>query len=100
MSVIVIGRMSVDPANVERLFTERKADFESIAQAAKGAGALHHRWGFGKGQVMIVDEWPDEASFHAFFQSQTRIGELMHAAQVQGPPEFEIYDAKDAPDQF
>jgi hypothetical protein len=100
MSVIVIGRMTVDPANVEKLWADRKADFESIAAAAKDAGAIHHRWGFGDGEVTIIDEWPDAASFQAFFESQALIGDLMQAAGVQGPPQFDIYESKEAPDQF
>jgi hypothetical protein len=100
MSVIVVGHMKVDPANVEKLWRDRKADFENIAKEAKAAGATHHRWGFGDGQVVIIDEWPDAASFQNFFESQATIPELMQAAGVQGPPEFEILEAKTAPDEF
>jgi hypothetical protein len=100
MSVIVIGRMTVDPANVEKLWSDRQADFEGIAVAAKDAGAIHHRWAFGDGEVMIIDEWPDATSFQAFFESQALIADLMQAAGVQGPPQFDIYESKEGPDQF
>jgi len=100
MSVIVVGRMTVEPANVEKLWRERKSDFEVIGKEAKAAGALHHRWGFGDGQVVIVDEWRDAASFQQFFESHALIPQLMQAAGVQGPPEFEILEAKTAPDEF
>jgi quinol monooxygenase YgiN len=100
MSVIVIGRMTVDPGNVEKLWAQRKSDFEAIAEAAKAAGAIHHRWGFGEGHVVIIDEWPDAGSFQKFFESYPKIPELMQAAGVQGPPEFDIVRAQDAPDQF
>jgi hypothetical protein len=100
MSVIVIGHMTVDPANVEALWRDRKADFEAVAKAAKAAGATHHQWAFGDGVVVIVDEWPDAASFQKFFESQTKIGELMQAGGVQGPPTFEILESKAAPDTF
>ena len=100
MSVIVIGHMTVDPANVEKLWADRKADFETVAKEAKAAGAIHHRWGFGEGGIVIIDEWPDAESFQKFFENQPTIPELMQAANVQGPPEFEILEAKDAPDQF
>ena len=73
MSVIVIGRMTVDPGNVEKLWAQRKSDF---------------------------DEWPDAGSFQKFFESYPKIPELMQAAGVQGPPEFDIVRAQDAPDQF
>jgi hypothetical protein len=100
MAVVVIGHMTVDPANVERLWSDRKADFEDIAVAAKAAGATHHQWAFGDGEVLIVDEWPDAASFQAFFESQTKIGELMQAGGVQGPPTFEIAELQAGPDSF
>ena len=90
MSVIVIGRMKVEPGNVEKLFADHKSDFEAIAEQAKVAGATHHRWGFGEDHVVIIDDWPDAESFQKFFDSQPKIAELMQAAGVQGPPEFDI----------
>lgn len=100
MSVIVIVRLTVDPANVERLWQERPSDFETVAAEARAAGAISHRWGFGDGQIVGIDEWPDAESFQSFFSSNATIPELMQAAGVQGPPEPEIFDAKDAPDVF
>ena len=100
MSVIVIGHMTVDPANLEQLWSERRADFEAVAEAARGAGATHHQWGFGQGEVVIIDEWPDAATFNRFFESQTKLGELMQAGGVQGPPTFEILEARVGPDTF
>jgi hypothetical protein len=100
VSVIVIGRMKVDPANVEKLWADRKADFDAVAAAAKKAGAIHHRWAFGDGEVLIIDEWPDADSFNGFFSSQTKIADLMAAGGVQGPPDFTIVEAKQGPDEF
>jgi heme-degrading monooxygenase HmoA len=101
MSVLVIGHMTVDPANVVKLWADRKADFEAVAKESKAQGAIHHRWGVGDGQVVIVDEWPDAQSFQKFFESQATIPELMQAAGVQGPPQFEILEVRsDAPDEF
>jgi hypothetical protein len=100
MSVIVIGHMTVEPGNVEKLWSERKADFDAVAKDAKAAGAKHHQWAFGDGEVVIIDEWADAESFQKFFESQTKIGELMQAAGVQGPPTFEILESKAAPDTF
>lgn len=101
MSVLVIGHMTVDPANLVKLWADRKADFAAVAKEAKAQGAIHHRWGVGDGQVVIVDEWRDAQSFQKFFESQTTIPELMQAAGVQGPPQFEILEVRsEAPDEF
>src|SRR5205085_11367410 len=99
MSVIAIGRMAADPANVERLWRERKGDFEASSEAARAAGATHRRWAFGDGFVTIIDEWPDAQAFDSFFNGQPRIADLMQEAQVQGPPQFDILEAKTAPDE-
>ena len=100
MSVIVIGHMTVDPANVERLWRERGQDFEAVAAAAKAAGAIHHQWAFAETQVVIIDEWPDAEAFQRFFDGQPMIAELMQEGGVQGPPTFEILEAKAGPDAF
>ena len=100
MSVIVIGRLSVDPANVARLWVDRRADFEDIAQRARAAGATHHRWGFGDDYVVLIDEWPDAASFQNFFGTEAAIADLMQAAGMQGPPDFAILEAREGPDHF
>jgi len=100
MSVIVVGKMTVDPANLEKLWSERKSDFEAVAKDAKAAGAIHHRWAFGDGFVVIVDEWKDAASFQKFFESNSTIPELMQAGGVQGAPDFTVAEVKQAPDEF
>jgi hypothetical protein len=100
MSVLVIGRMTVDPTNVEKLWADRGADFEAVAKEAKAAGALSHRWALGDGFAVIIDEWSDAAAFQKFFDTQALIPELMQAAGVQGPPEFIIAEARQAPDEF
>ena len=100
MSVIVIGRMTVEPGNVEKLWSEHKSDFEAIAAAAKAAGAIHHRWGLGEDHVVIIDEWPTAESFQKFFESNTKIPEIMQAAGVHGAPEFAFYESMDSPDLF
>ena len=100
MSVIVVGKMKTDPANIKKLWANRTADFEAVANEARAAGALHHRWGFGDGFITIIDEWPDAATFESFFSGNTRIPSLMQEGGVQGPPEFTIVEAVEGPDQF
>jgi quinol monooxygenase YgiN len=100
MSVIVIGRFKADPADLKKLFAERAADFKAVAEEAKGVGALHHRFGAGDGEVIIVDEWNDAESFQKFFGANTTIPEIMKAANVQGPPDFSFYELLDSPDIF
>jgi hypothetical protein len=100
MAVLVVGKMAADPANVRKLWADRKADMEQVAKEAQAAGALHHRWGFGDGYVVILDEWPDAESFQKFFSSNETIPTFMQEAGVQGPPEFTIVEAVEGPDHF
>jgi len=100
VSVIVIGRLTVDPANIAKLWVDRKADFEAIGERARAAGALSHRWGFGDDYAVIIDEWTDAASFQNFFESDAAIADLMQAGGVQGPPALTILEAKEGPDHF
>ena len=100
MSVIVIGRFKSDPANLEKVFAERAADFVAVSEEAKGVGALHHQFAAGDGEVIIIDEWDSAESFQKFFGSNTVIPQIMQAAGVQGAPEFSFYESMDSPDRF
>ena len=100
MSVIVLVRVPMDPANLKKIWAERPDDFKKVAEDGKSQGAMHHRWGFGDGYVMVIDEWPDGASFQKFFENQALIPELMQAAGAQGPPEVTVVEAATGPDEF
>jgi hypothetical protein len=45
-----------------------------------------------------VDEWPDEASFQAFFESTPEIKGIMDAAGVMTPPTIEFWRPLDTED--
>jgi hypothetical protein len=100
MSVIVFVRVPVDPANLEKVWSERAADFQAVSADSRAQGALHHRWAFGDGFVMVIDEWQDAASFQKFFSEQQTIPQLLAAAGAQGPPEITIMETAKGPDEF
>jgi len=100
MATFVFGRLKADPAKFQSVMDERKADFEAVMVESKAAGALHHRFAAGDGEVYLIDEWKDAASFQQFFQSNTTIPALMQSMGVEGPPEFTIGELMPSPDQF
>jgi len=100
MAVIVLGRMQADPANIQKLWKDRADDFRAVQKEAVAAGAIHHRWGFGDGFIVIIDEWSDAESFQKFFETNSTIPQLMQAGGVQGPPEFTIVESATGPDEF
>jgi heme-degrading monooxygenase HmoA len=100
MSVLVIARLKVDPAKFDDLVARRGNEMPEISQKGKAAGALHHQFVAGDGEVLIVDEWDDADHFGAFFASQPEIADLMADGGVEGPPEVTIYRVVDTPDRF
>ena len=100
MSVLVIARLKVDPAKFEDLVARRGAEMPAISQRGRDAGALHHQFVAGDGEVLIIDEWDDAEHFGAFFAGQPEIADLMADAGVAGPPEVTIHPVLDTPDRF
>ena len=74
----------------------------TITDAAKEHGVIAHRfYGSDDGLVMVVDEWPDAESFHAFFSSQgPQIGPLMEETGVAGEPEITVWRKLDTRDDI
>lgn len=101
MSVLITGTIRVDPEAIRGLFESKREVFEAVAEKAKAAGALHHRFGAGDGEMLILDEWESAEAFMEFFGNQPEINALMQEAGVQGPPEFRVWQSMDdAPDTF
>ena len=100
MSVIVIARLKVDPAKFEDLVARRGDELKPISQKGKAAGAIHHQFVAGDGEVLIIDEWDEAEHFGAFFGGQPEIADLMGDGGVEGPPEVSIYRVIDTSDRF
>ena len=91
MSVIMTLRVSGDPEKLEQLAAENGDMIRGISERGKAAGVIAHRFYGSEGQIMVVDEWPDAASFHAFFEAeQEAIGPMM-AQVATGEPEITFW---------
>ena len=99
MAVTVIVRLKVDPARMKKLFADRATELGEVRDRAMSAGAVHHLFAAGDGEVVIVDEWNDAASFGKFFDDPTIAG-FMAETGVEGPPEVSMYEILDSPDRF
>jgi quinol monooxygenase YgiN len=100
MSVVMILRVKADPNALETFANANAELMKGIADAAKAAGATRHSFVAGDGEVLVIDEWPDEATFQSFFDSQPGIPRIMQAAGAQGPPEITFYRKLTMPDEF
>ena len=98
---MMILRIQVDPAAMERAAGEDRDNFLAIAEHAKSNGAVHHEFWAAGDEVLAVDEWESPEAFREFFESQGQgIGKLMQAAGAQQPDEPRFYRKLDLGDSF
>jgi hypothetical protein len=103
MSVMMGLRITADPARVEEVFNRDPERLKGIAQRARDAGCIHHRFFANEagGEVLVVDEWPDSATFLRFFESTAaEIGEMMGEAGLTERPTPVFWRELDTPDKF
>ena len=93
MSVIMTLRVKGDPAKLEEHAAAHSDEMRSLAEQAERHGLIAHRfYGSDDGQVMVVDEWPDEGSFQAFFEeARPQIEPVMGAAGASSDPEVTFW---------
>ena len=97
VAVLMTMRIKADAAKVEAL---DKATMLAIVDKAKEHGVIsHHFYGTGD-EVLVVDEWPDEASFRAFFESAPEIQKVMGEAGVTSEPEITCWRHLDVGDDI
>jgi quinol monooxygenase YgiN len=90
MPVLMTLRAQGDPRKLEEYATANRDEMRGIAELAGRHGLLAHRfYGSADGRIMVADEWPDEASFQAFFEEAApRIQALMGSAGMTSEPEI------------
>jgi hypothetical protein len=93
--------IEADPARFEQVTKDNADTLNSISERAKQAGAIHHQFYASKDSVLVVDEWPDEASFQGFYEAAgPEIGSLMGQAGVTTQPTPNFWRPLDTPDKF
>jgi quinol monooxygenase YgiN len=100
MSVLVVGKFQGDTARFRQALADRAEEFERIAERAKSAGAVHHRFGIGDGTVVVVDEWGSAEQFQTFFSDPELQDFIASTGAGTGPPDLTITEAVSSPDQF
>jgi hypothetical protein len=87
MSLIMTMWVQGDPSKLEEHAGANAEEMRSIAESAKEHGVIAHRFYGSEGQIMVIDEWPDEKSFQSFFEeNRSRIEPMMQAIGAQGEP--------------
>lgn len=94
MSVLMTLRVKGDPSKVE----SQAETLRGITEKGKAQGIISHHFYGTSDEVLVVDEWPDEESFHAFFESTPEIQEVMSQAGVTTAPEITFWRHLDTGD--
>ena len=100
MSVLVIGKFQGDTAKFSQALTDRAGEFAKIADMAKAAGGVHHRFGIGDGFVVMVDEWDSVEQFQQFFSDSDLQAFIGSVGAAPAPPEITVAEAVSSPDQY
>lgn len=99
MSVLMTLRVTGDGTALEKLGADDGAMFEGVIADAKKRGLISHHFFGSDTEVLVVDEWPDEQSFQAFFEEAgPRIEQMMGAAGVTSEPSIEFWRHLDVGD--
>ena len=74
---------------------------QGVLESAKSHGLITHRFYGSEGQVMVLDEWPDEQSFQSFFEENRGwIEPMFQAAGAPGEPRINFWQKLDTDDDF
>ncbi|MGA8296229.1 MAG: hypothetical protein WB770_04225 [Acidimicrobiales bacterium] len=99
MSVIVIIKVPGDVAKARATFAAQSDFLKQTSQRAQAAGALHHKFAAGEGEIVVIDEWRSREAFEQFFADPS-IAQFMADAGASGPPVVEFYEAFESAGDF
>ena len=102
MSVIMALVVNGDPKKLEEHAASDSDAMRTILESAKSHGLIAHRfYGSEDGQIMVVDEWPDEQSFRSFFEENSgKLGPMFEAAGVTSEPEPTFWRKLESQDEY
>ena len=100
MSVLMTLRVKADATKLEAMYAADKKHFSNVADKGKTMGATYHRFYATDDEVLVVDVWPDEATFHEFFGSTPEIPKIMADAGVTTEPTITFWRELDLGDSI
>jgi hypothetical protein len=102
MSVIMALLVNGDPKKLEEHAASDPDTMQRVLESAKTHGLIAHRfYGSEDGQIMVIDEWPDEQSFQSFFEENgEKIGPMFQAAGVTSEPQPKFWRRLETHDEY
>lgn len=91
MSILVTLRIGASGERLVELVKQDPALLPGIVEKAKAHGLIAHHFWATADDILVVDEWPSEEAFQAFFSSAPEIAQVMEGAGAQGPPHIEYW---------
>ena len=101
MNVVVTARFLTDDPAKSLDWARAHSDVpEEITIYGKALGQIGHRILVGDKELVVIDEWPYEASFRKFFSGAPRMQEFLQGAGLCSDPVISIHKAVEAPGTF
>jgi heme-degrading monooxygenase HmoA len=101
MTVLMTLRVTGDGRQMEAFATENSTMMSEILQTAKRHGVISHRFYANDTEILVVDRWPSEEAFNAFFTEESpRIQQLMAHAEVRAEPSVTFWRALETGDEI
>lgn len=101
MSVVVMVRFPTDDPGRALEWVRSHPDIpEEITLYGKTLGQIGHRFLLAEKELIVIDEWPNEESFHTFFSNAPRMQEFIAGAGLPSDPVISIHQAAEAPGTF
>lgn len=89
-TTVIVTLPTRDAATLEKTVNESD-QANQILESAHGYGLLTHRFVANANGCLVIDQWPDEASFNRFFAAnEARIRQML-APVMQGDPAIQTY---------
>jgi heme-degrading monooxygenase HmoA len=96
-AVVIIHCPVADVAKAIEGLQSNKQLLEEITESTKAGGLRRHQFAAGDGEVVVIDEWESAEQFQSFFDGNSKVGEVMAAAGMTGPPEVTVLESLDVP---
>jgi hypothetical protein len=96
MSVLLTFRVRGDAKKIEEIAQRVQA----VSKDAANYGIISHRFYGNDEEILVVDEWPDPASFQKFFDAHPEIPDIMQEAGVTSEPEVTFWRKLDTRDDI
>jgi len=99
MSIFMTLRVQGDGARLEQAAEADSTTLQAIVRTAREHGVISHRFYATATEVLVIDEWPNQRAFEAFFQEEgERIKRVMDSAGVTTAPEITFWRKLDTRD--